>query len=661
MENATANTEFEQEQLKKLETLRKLTCAIVLRHVFAIVLVFCVCLAAILFFAWRRTMKSPQRFQTTTKLLFQPKETTQFAAMDNKKVMQILSRRAMFQMVAEELRIPESEKHALSNEYMEIRQGKKQPDLFTITACGNTADVAIRKANALANLCIREYAKFRMDDLQTWKQAIQKRQAAVQDDLRALLDRRTALAQECGVQDPVAEMERLRQTVAELKSALSEINLRIGREEAKKRINEAALGKINPALFRHAGKLKESLAELKRLDQEILVKRQLYTDSNPKLLAMMSQRDATQKEYERFLRAAKIDENLDEEALDLAERMRKELAELVDSLETLISNRLALQREIDANEKAMRKLMEAQPAFSQMRQQNEACLGMLKSMEEASARIEYLMESVKKEMLHVEPADFAVEEKPFNKKNLAIALFAAMFLTGAFAMTMVLLEIAFGRVRDFKELSYYSELNPIGEIPANDAVFENEAQKKTCWNELFYRFQNQDFMKDLVFLAPLPGAALATDRLCDVFEWNYAVGGRRMLRLTIVPSMEFVEPSGSEPLGAVWIADGRAVLPLENPYLLSPSELQLLTSDLAELRRTYDVVFIVLAAPLKLRGVFLGQMLQFCDCAILLLGEGTTSRHALRHVMNCNPKGKPFPSVFATGAKTLPFLAKGDA
>ena len=81
MENATANTEFEQEQLKKLETLRKLTCAIVLRHVFAIVLVFCVCLAAILFFAWRRTMKSPQRFQTTTKLLFQPKETTQFAAM----------------------------------------------------------------------------------------------------------------------------------------------------------------------------------------------------------------------------------------------------------------------------------------------------------------------------------------------------------------------------------------------------------------------------------------------------------------------------------------------------------------------------------------------------------------------------------------------------
>ena len=293
--------ENEREQLLRMEKLRKLVQQLLLRHLFLFGLLFLLILLLLSALLVVRNKRSATRFTAELELLYQPKESSYYKPIDDHAMLQLFGRNTTFSSTTEELARTRAAGR-LTNDNIEIHQKRNQNRLFQILASANTEKDAILKANTFARVCMEQYRAFRLADLANWMDAIQQQKKRLEQSIRENAEQAVRLAREVGLTDPASELERLRQHISEQKQTLSELVIRQANMAMRKQKLSLLISHLDPNALRNAAKIKEQLKDLKETDDEVLVQSQLYTDSNPKLLALKARREAMRKAYDDFLR-----------------------------------------------------------------------------------------------------------------------------------------------------------------------------------------------------------------------------------------------------------------------------------------------------------------------------------------------------------------------
>ena len=625
--------ENEREQLLRMEKLRKLVQQLLLRHLFLFGLLFLLILLLLSALLVVRNKRSATRFTAELELLYQPKESSYYKPIDDHAMLQLFGRNTTFSSTTEEL-ARTGAAGRLTNDNIEIHQKRNQNRLFQILASANTGKDAILKANTFARVCMEQYRAFRLADLANWMDAIQQQKKRLEQSIRENAEQAVRLSREVGLTDPASELERLRQHISEQKQTLSELVIRQANMAMRKQKLSLLISHLDPNALRNAAKIKEQLKDLKETDDEVLVQSQLYTDSNPKLLALKARREAMRKAYDDFLRREGI-KSVSEESLRAAEKLRKEFEEASAENDNLTANLSVLRQELAKNEAAMKKLIEILPQLNQLKLHQETNRKNLETVEHMVTDLNYLKVSAEKELQPLEFADRALEAKALDKKKIAIVLFLSLFLTGFAAVALLVFKFTTGKVESFKELDCYFGIVPLGILPRGGNGYGPASHGRNMLGEIYYTFFDANPKAKLVFIGHLPGSETPPE-LAETLLWQSASNGKRVMILRIVDSASFEENGSMTLLHSIFCSGGEGFLPVENPYMLTHAELSLLKEDLKELGKNFDLIFITRELPVQKQGLFFRQMFAFCDASIILVGAERTPRMMLRHVININ-------------------------
>ena len=630
-------SEQELEQLRKLDKLRKQVQAILRTHYLLLIIIFVLILGALLTFLGVQTSYSPTRYLARLTLCFHPKHKGKMIGQyDDKYVMRILNRRATRQRFCEQGDVKDVRRKRIS-EMISIGLDKKQPHNFSIELYAGSEEDAVSFINQFAAICVQEYCTERTIDLKKWKEVLEKEKESLYRDIQEVSAKIAELTVPLQMISPEKDYERLRQHINATQTARTRLTLVLDNLLRRKKQLEGELAAVNPKLLEHEKEIKEFFRELEHLDHEIALAAELYTEENPKMIALQSRRTAIQKRLDAFLAENHI-KSADPQSIRLAETLNTELKALMTDLENKQNEKQVLDGEIADSNKRLRLFTESQPRLQQFTQQRRNLRESMDRLDESISEINYMLLMVREDLFVNENARSAVGNRPFTKKTIAICLFAAVVLTAFVAALIALVEFFFGSIANARELMLYDEFHFLGVLPTSEELFKSADREKVSFNNLFHNFQS--LSPRVVFTGALPGARIIP-QFFEFLEWNFAMAGKRFLAVEMVLAEEF-EPeqsSGSSPEPAidtflVTFSGKKCYLPVASKKFLSPSELELLKNDFSILKEKFDYIFIRNSFPLRRSKLFLEQIASLCDGALFAVGAGKTPRKHLRALLS---------------------------
>lgn len=632
---ATASPpDTEQVQLEKMNKLRQLTQLILLRHSLLLLAVLAVSAGALTAFLRWRGAKSPSRFTAEMELLYQPKEIKPFIAIDDHAMLQLMARKIVTDKT--DSIMMRNGLGRLERDSITIQKQRNQNHLFRIITTGGTAGEAILKANAFADICIDEYREFRRADLKRWTEVFTEQYALHEEKLRQYAQTIANLLKEAGQNTPQSEQQRLTDLLTEQRQTLAQLHTQLANAKAK----AAKLRLLAKALpiraLPNASKIKDFHQRLDDLDKDIIVMGQLYTDKNPKLLALKAQRDSLQQTYKLFLEREKLPD-ISPEALDAAKRLVQETAEAEAEIETISANAKVLEQAIADNEGHLKAIADIIPKLSELQTLQNGVRNSLAETEKTLTDLQYLTISANKELQPIEYASQATAKPLLSKKALAGIVIISAFLTFMAAVVLFFLELLFGHVRTYAELSAYYGLLPFGMLPVKPDSYTSSNAGRYALNEIYYKLHELDENAHVLFIGRLPGTTLPAT-LHQTLVWQSATNGRRMLILRIVPSKTFVETDSMTQLNAVSYEGSFGYMPVDNPYTMSNSELSLFKEDLKTLQQHFELILITREEPLSRHGLLFSQMFRLADYSFILTAAHKTPRTALRLAISLHQK-----------------------
>ena len=617
----------ELEQLERIEQLRKLVQAILGNHVWLLVVVFFLFLAGLLSFVYMSVTHSEDRYHATIVLHYYPKHTQKIEAYDAKYLVQMFNRQALLHKFYKEVNDELARSKSITNT-ISISQEKKQNNSISITLFAKTEKEAIALTNSFAQFCIREYTSERITDLQKWKDALLQQKQDTFKDIQRISMEKDKLIVPLNVVSPEKEYERLRVTLGEMQAELVKLTLLVTNQKRKKEKLEEEIGKLNPSILIYEKEIRSFTITLKKIDTEILVLNEQYTEENPRMKAMMAHKKAVQDNYDNFLREKKIS-FLDIDSIGKLDRITTELKNVSDELEVKEEELRLLKSEVSSNSEKFYKLNEVIPRYQQLSQQSANLMDSIHKVDDSIADINYILLLVKDDLFVGEQIEAAKGESWLNKKSVFICCFVAFVMTGFLGILTVLLEFMFGKVSNGLELELYSDFNYLGALPDSEKRLVGDTKENIILNGICHRFQSTGVEHHVVLAGVLPGANIVQG-LFDNFEWNYAMAGKEVLTIDIINANDFNENTPMTDTCIVSYREWTGVLPLANSRFFSPSELKQLKADLDILRDKYDLIFIRRKTPLKRDRLFLEQIGTVCDGLLIGIGARRTLRKSLR-------------------------------
>lgn len=641
---ATAHTpasppDSEQVQLEKMNKLLKLTQCILLRHSLLLIVLFVAGVVALtLLFRWRGA-KSPTRFSAELELLYQPKEITPFKAIDDNAMLQLLARNLVTDKTDKILR--SNGFSTLDRTSITIQRQRNQNHLFRITATASTAEEAILKANAFADVCIDEYREFRLADLQRWTEVFTEQRTRHEEKLNQYAKSIAQLLKDAGQNSPQGEQQRLADILTEQKQALAQLHIQLANAKAKATKTRLLVKALPVTALLNASKIKDFHRRLDDLDKDIIVQGQLYTDKNPKLVALKAQRESLQQTYKRFLEQEKLPD-VSPEALDTAERLVREATEAEAEIESINANANVLAKAIADNEAHLKAIADIIPRITEQQMLQNGARRNLSATEQTLTDLQYLKISADKELQAIESAQRASAEPLLSKKALVGIVIIPAFLAFMAAIGLFVIELLFGHVRTYAELDAYYGLLPFGMLPAKPDSYTNSNAGRYALNEIYYKLHEMNDEAKVLFVGRLPGTAIP-DTLQQTMVWQSATNGKRMLFLRIVPSRTFEETDSMTQLNAVSYEGSFGYMPVDNPYTMSNSELSLFKEDLKTLQEHFELILISREEPLSRKGLLFSQMFRLVDVSFILTTARKTPRTALRYALALHQKLTDLP------------------
>ena len=636
----------ELEQLQKLDKLRKLIQTILGTHWILLVVVFALVLATVLSIVLVSVSYSSSRYLARLNLSYLPKQRGKINPYDEKYVLGILKRQttrlSFFRHVEAKQGKGNDSKPGKGGkrkkppvQQIVIAKDRKQPHNFSIQLNAASESAAVEMINEFARVCIQEYTKERTQDLRKWKAVLEKERKGISGKIRGCEDQIARLVLPFHVVTPEKEYERIRIQMSEFQTAKFRLNVALENLNIRKKQLEKELAAFNPAVMLYQQEIKAFQTELEKLDNEIFTASEIYTKENPKMIAILSRRNAVQKRLDSFLRSKGI-KSTDSQSVATAEKLSAEQKELKNELEIKQNEMRVLEGEIANTQKRFKQLTELQPKLQQLNQILRTHQESLSRLDESISEINYMLLTVKDDLFINEKALSAVGSRPFSKKKLAICIFAAAAITCFAASVIVLLEFFFGYVANAHELMLYDEFQYLGVLPASEEMFKSQDREKMSFKKIFYNFQLSGL--HVLFTGALPGAKIISP-LFDFFELELALSGQRMLVVNMVLAEEFDEPPDpdSETM-IVTFSGGKCYLPLASKKYLDPSELELLKNDFQSLKKNYDYIFIRHTFTMRRSILFLEQITEICDGMLIAVGAGKTPRKSLRKLLSTQLK-----------------------
>ena len=163
-------SEYEIEHLRKLSVLQRTATAILMKWRRLLVSVFLVTGAVFVLYLALHTARSVHRFDADTRLIFTPRTAPGIEAVTDRQLMSVIDRKSLKRKVGERVDMPQKERECLTLD-MEIKQGNKQTNLFSLKARSSSWVGAVRKVNAYAEVLIDEYEQYRLQDLENWRES----------------------------------------------------------------------------------------------------------------------------------------------------------------------------------------------------------------------------------------------------------------------------------------------------------------------------------------------------------------------------------------------------------------------------------------------------------------------------------------------------------
>lgn len=647
-------TDKELEQLQKLDKLRKLVQTILGAHLTLLFLIFLLVLASVLTIVVMSVTYSSRRYLARLNLCYLPKQKGKISHYDDKYVLDILrrqtTRRNFSQQVDAKTGEPAEDDGTEKNarvkrrkitksdllkrqaaRQIKIIRASRQSHNFTILLNAASEDDAVELINEFAQVCIQEYVKERTRDLRSRKDVLEKEREGVKEKIKECNSKISQLVMPLHIITPEKEYERIRIQLNEFQTARIRLNVVLENLNTRKKQLEKDLSEVNPALLLHQQEIKTFQTELDKLDNEIAAASEMYTEENPKMIAILSRRNATQKRMDEFLQSKGI-KAFDNSLITKAEKLSAEQKTLLAELEVKKNEMRVLDSSIADCRNRFRLMTEYQPKLQQLTQQRRMQQDSLTRLEESISEINYMLLMVKEDLFVNEKASAAVGSRPFAKKKLAVCIFAAVAITGFAASLIVLLEFFFGYVANSHELQFYNEFTYLGELPASEKLFSSEELETVILNKIFHNFHAMGL--HVIFTDTLPGGKIIP-KLFDFFEWNFGMSGRRMLLMDLVLAEDFpVIPDPDSKTMIVTFSKGKAYLPLTSQKFFAPTELELLKNDFHTLKQEYDYIFIRSAFGMRGAGLLLEQIPEICDGMIVAVGAGKTRRRDLRYLLS---------------------------
>lgn len=636
----------EEEQLRKVDKLRKLIQAILRTHAVLLVVIFLVVLAAFVAFVAVWSSFSSTRYQAQLTLCFHPKHKGKISHYDDRYLLRILNRRATRDTFTGKTRGKEFRRRKKIAENIHINTDRKHPRTFFVELSARSEREAVEAINHFADICIQEYVQERTKDLQQWKKLLNTEKEDVAQTIRNLSSQIAELTTPLQMATPEKDHERLRQHMNELQMSSNRHNYVVENLTLRKKQLEAELAEVSPMLLSNQKEIKEFYKELEALDKEIAKATELYTDENPKMIALNSRRSAVQKRLESFLGEKNI-KSADPKTIRQAETLNAELKSLNSELETKLNEKRVLDGEIADCGKRLELYKEYYPKLQVLYQQRRTQRESMQRLEESISEIDYAQLMVKEDLFVNEPARSAWGNKPLSAKNLAVSFIAAMVLTSLFAALVTLVEFFFGAISDSRELELYDEFHFLGVLPSSEGLFRDKEGREAAFNKILHSFEGLD--PKVVFTGCLSGVRLLPEFLSSL-QVTFNSAGSRVLLIDMELARDAQEALENADVGGdtfmVTFAGGRCILPVSSRKFLTPSEISLLKNDFTILREQYDYIFIRNTFPLRRTKLLLEQIAPLCDAALYAVGAGKTPRKNLRELRTIQLKvGIPVMTV----------------
>ena len=638
-------TAEEKEQLLRFQAFRKVSLGILRGWAWLFALVFC--LLAVVFtvaVVWK-SAHSNSRFEAVTRLLFTPRTVVNVQNISDKQLLSILERSSLKRRVGRAMSMEHSERESLEFD-LDLKQERKPSNLFTLSARSPTWVGAVRKVNTYAEVLIAEYIAFRTRELSTLAEAIELRRNNLQEQIAANEGEESVLKSKAGEPSPVEALTMLNALISDQRRNYSMLCVQVANEEARKKNFQEELGDLGTAVIKCAPQIRKKGEEIKALDDELDKLREIYTDINPKVKGKLEDRRALVEEYSELLRENGID-GIKLEDVEVLEKAALGLAECQMKLEVLAENQRALTAEIKASEAKSETLTSVIRPLERLRIKREELERTLREQDEKLGNIDYLRTTARNDVQQIERAGGAGDKNPLRVKNFIIAFGAAFVCTGALAVWVLFLELLFGKIRGSDEMTAFEDIFLLGSLPKPGVV--PKAIENDVFGVVALNFNSAPTPKGIVLVCRLPGSPVQTGFFTSL-EWNLSMSGQRVFSVNIVPSADFEPPEGSETMISLVRKDAQGWFPVENRYMLAPTELQILKADFDALRNDFECIFVLMPDGLQHGGNFLGQLMTFCDSILVCAGAHATPRSELAYVRKiANAGAKPMLGI-VTGA-----------
>lgn len=620
-------TEQELEQLKRLELIRKQLQIILKSHIVLLLVVFLLLLGGILTVIYLRVSYSSNRYVARISLHYYPKQPGKIRPYEENFMLQMFNRPALRTQFFDAVRNKEFDGVDATGTVM-VHVEKKKNSSFAVVLHAHTEQEAVAFTNGYAKLCLQEYAEKRTEDLQKWEDVLKEKKQDVFRQIKIINDEKEKLTGPLNVVSPEDDYDRLRVGLSERQEALSKLKFALMNLQNRQKRLLGSLKEINPVLLEQKQEIREQSEELKKLRKEIAIAQELYTEENPKLMGLLSREKILRTRFQDFLKESGLTEK-DTQMLDSAEELRNELKSVQSERESKEEEIRVLEGEMEMERKTIEALTRILPRYRELVQQTVSLRDSLQKLDESLADINYLLVLVKDDLFVTEQAVSAVGQKPFRKKNLAIAVFAAAAITGFIVVILVLLELFFGQVTSEQEMTLRPELNYLGKLPVSVKMFRSDTAKDIIFNAVCLHLQNTLKEKHVVLAGALPGAKLLQE-FFSAMEWTYAMSGKRILFVDIMLADNVEEDLPMPDTGIVMYSGNRGILPIASKKYIAPTEQELLKQDLVTLQKKYDLIVIRHFFAFRHDRLFLDRFIPLCDSLLIAVGLMKTPRKSLR-------------------------------
>lgn len=635
MQNEELTAE-ERARIRSLMAFQKVVLGIVRRWGLVVFAAFLVLLVSFSSFLWVRGSSSVKRYEAKTRLLYTPKKVSRIDAMGDKQLMTILERASLKRRVLEVVEMDSMERMCLTVD-MKIEQGRRQSNLFNLTASSKTRKGAYAKVNAYADILIDEYVAYRSKDLENWRGSLEARRKTLMDEISDIDAEEAAFKTTTGALSPKETLLAVNALLSDQRKNDSALSVDVANEELKKRKLEASVGKSGAVVIAHAAAIRKRADAIAALDAELVQLREKYTDLNPKVSGKVQERAERVAELEDFLKSKGVDD-LDIEAIDQVEKAAGELADVATRLEALHQKRAALAREIADNERRASELAKIVMDYERIEVRRADLATAVRDLDDQLGGISYAIGSLRNDLRQIERSSGADDNGPLGSKRLVLAVVGAVGIAFGLLFLVVVVELLFGKVRDGREIAVYDGISYLGSLPRQGAMPEDEAREAMGVVALKTLLAAKD--AKTIFICRLPGAT-PNRAFAEAMDFTATMSGASSFLLDIVAQEDFKPPEGAEEMIGVVRSGQRGWFPAVNRFALAPTELQLLKADIATLGETFDNVFVRVAGVARVGGTFFDQLLEMSDAVLLLVGSGKTSRSAFAYARRrLKPSGK---------------------